>query len=155
MRAILPLIGGLVVLAAAPAPAQYPCTIPATNEWLSKGDRSESEKKLDGDRIRPVTEHISESITKLLSHSVLSLSVADVKYFTGKPSASDFDSRLRPYLVRAVYPTSDPAFDVRWDGRRLDVVTEGLGCEPYVKHPVVVFLERPPQEVYVMAFSAL
>jgi hypothetical protein len=144
-----------VSLTTAPASAQFTCAVPTTNEWLKHGDGSGPSKQLSEGRVRPVTDRIADAVNKLEGPSVVALSDADLKRFIGQVSGAGSSPGFHPYLVRAVYPTGNPSLDVRWNGKRLDVFARGLGCAAFVKHPIVVFLERRPRRVYVMASAAL
>ena len=159
MRRPLPSALGLILVIASSTSAAVAqpssCIMPTTNEWLMQGDSSGPVERLHTDRVRPVSEHVPEAIAKLATRSAVPLTNAEVRRFTGKPSATVSRQSLRPFLVRAVYPTPHPTFDLGWDGTRLDVFAGGLGCAPYVKHPIIVFLERKPHRVFVMASAAL
>jgi hypothetical protein len=157
VRHMVPSVCGLVSLTSALAAAmvQITCTAQAANEWLRKGDSPGPGTQLSADRIRPVTQRVPQANAKLQRRSVALLTDAEIQKFTGQPSAKASDRRLRAYLVRAVFPTGNPSLDVRWDGRRLDVFARGLGCAPFTKHPIIVFLERPPRQVFVRASAAL
>ena len=41
------------------------------------------------------------------------------------------------------------------DDRKLVVFADGLGCAPFTKRPVVVWLDREPAELFVGAHAAL
>jgi hypothetical protein len=144
----------LATTATEPATAQFTCALPTSSEWLKQGDSSGPVKQLGEKRVRPVSAHQAGAVAKLVRRSAVLLTEAEVRKFTGEPSSIS-DRALRGYLVRAVYPTANPALDVIWDGTRLDVFASGLGCAAYVKHPIVVFIKRPPRRVYVMASAAL
>ena len=156
-RAILSAL--LVWQASSPAAATVPghstCTAPPSNEWLRRGNGSGPVEELPASQVRPVTQHLDEAIEKLERRSVLLLSDAEAARFSGKENATGLRHKLRPYLVRAVYPTGNPSLHVTWNGHRLDVFAGGLGCAPFAKHPIVVFLERRPRELFVMASAAL
>jgi hypothetical protein len=159
MRKVSFFHGGMAFLAAvvfaAPATAQYSCSIPTTNEWLTKGDHPSPEAQLSDERVLPVTQRVPEAIAKLESRSAIRLGETEVRHFTEESSARISNHKLRAYLVRAVFPTPHPRFWVKWDGVRLDVFAGGLGCAPFTKHPIIVLLERRPREVYVGASAAL
>jgi hypothetical protein len=159
MRKVSFFHGGMAFLAAvvfaAPATAQYSCSSPTTNEWLTKGDHPSPEAQLSDERVLPVTQRVPEAIAKLESRSAIRLGETEVRHFTEESSARISNHKLRAYLVRAVFPTPHPRFWVKWDGVRLDVFAGGLGCAPFTKHPIIVLLERRPREVYVGASAAL
>ena len=140
---------------AATVTGQSACTAPTSNEWLRQGNGSGPVKELPASQVRPVARHLEEAIAKLETRSVVLLSDAEARKFSGEENATGSRPKLRPYLVRAVYPTGNPTLHVAWNGHRLDVFAGGLGCAPFAKHPIVVFLERRPREVFVMASAAL
>jgi len=104
--------------------------------------------------VRPVSKDLQRAISLLRKRSAILLSDRDVARFGGALRQKR-DRRLRPYLVRAVFPTSNPMIRVSWDADSLFVFAAGLGCSPYVKHPIVVFLDREPKRVFVSASAAL
>ena len=156
MRSTLSIAAGVASLAlwVAPASAQYECSISTTNEWLTSGNHPSPETQLSDDRVHPVTQRLPQAIAKLERRSAVRLSEADTRDFLGA-STRTTPRRSRAYLVRAVYPTPYPRFWVKWDGTQLDVFAGGLGCAHFTKHPIIVFLERQPREVYVGASAAL
>ena len=138
------------------ASAQHTCDIPTTNEWLSErspptgGDVAEVDSAL----VHPVTNDLALAIATLGVADVVELSSEAVVRFVGRaPEHTSPDTR--PYLVRAVYPTPRPTLALSWNGNELHVFAGGLGCSPFTKHPVVVFLDRRPASVRVMASAAL
>ena len=142
--------------AIAQAIGQPDCPYPATSDWLSNFDGSNfPDKPLADGRVLVVTNDINEAIEMLAGRSVLPLGDAQVRKFTGKSFDALRQRTLRPYLVRAVFPTSSPDLEVAWDGRLLAVFAGGLGCSPYWKRPIIVLLEREPVQVHVSASAAL
>jgi hypothetical protein len=138
-----------------PATAQFTCKAPTSNVWLKQGRSSDRAEHLSPDRIRPVSQALPRAIAKLATRSAVPLSIPEFQAFTGSASPTNLGHRLRPYLVRAVFSTTNPQLDVWWDGKTLDVNADGLGCAPFLKHPVVVFLDRQPRQVFVAASAAL
>jgi hypothetical protein len=157
MRGLICSIGCTVLLAnfvpGAAATAQDQCTLPTTNEWLAQASSGAPATQVEADKVVPVSKNITKAVARLRDHSVVPLGTREMQEFIDLPTSPS--AGLRPYLVRAVFPTANPSLDLRWDGVRLDVFAGGLGCAPYVKHPVVVFLERQPKHVFVMASAAL
>ena len=141
--------------AAATVTGHSTCAAPTSNEWLRQGSSSGPVEELPASQVRPVAQHLDEAIEKLETRSALLLSDAEARRFSGVENGTSSRPKLRPYLVRAVYPTGNPMLSVRWNGQRLDVFAGGLGCAPFAKHPIIVFLESPPREVFVMASAAL
>jgi hypothetical protein len=148
------LLGAATALGTGTGNAQYRCTAPAHNEWLTRGGGVAIGKRLPEDRVRSVTQQLDPTIELLNSKSSVLLSDAQVRRFTGKdiPTKS---GDWKAFLVRAVFPVANPKLDVLWDGDALEVSAFALGCAQYVKHPVVVFLERAPSQVFVTAGAAL
>ena len=141
------------IASAAPAAAQYQCTAPTSNSWLRQAPASTPETRIDDRFVRPVTRALPHAVAMLKKQALIRLSERDVKRFTGTVIPSD--QSLRPYLVRAVFPTATPNLELSWGGSSLHVFAAGLGCAPFTKHPIVVFLDRKPHRVFVMASAAL
>lgn len=136
-----------------PLAAHPRCSLSTADDWLTKGERAGPVLQLSNERVRAVTQRLSHAIEMLKTRSAVPLGKADVEAFTGEPVGSG--RSLHPYLARAVFPVPGASLDVRWDGFRLDVFAGGLGCAAYAKHPVIVFLERQPRNVIVIASAAL
>ena len=62
-------------------------------------------------------------------------------------------SRLKPYLIRAVFPSPNPEdLGVRWRGETLYVRASSYSCTRFTNHPIIVFLQRRPKAVKVKAY---
>lgn len=70
-------------------------------------------------------------------------------------SPAALKKRLRPYLVRAVYPVAHPRVEVGWAGTRLIVRTTGMGCVPFTEQPLVIWLRATPRTVVTWASADL
>lgn len=135
--------------------AQPGCDAPADSDWLKPAAAS-TERALDPGLIRPVGRALPRAIALLATRSSVVLTAADVVAMTGVPTVPPPQDRtLRPYLVRAVFPTDKPVLTVRWSGANLHVAAAGLGCAPFTRHPIIVFLDRAPADVFVTASAAL
>ena len=114
---------------------------------------------LSRSRITPVTVHLSEAVARLNDRDAVELTSSEAATFIGSanpPSLAENGAPpLRPWLVRAVFPTFNPLLDAAWKGDKLVVFADGLGCAPFVKHPVVVWLDRAPASVIVIATADL
>lgn len=147
-----------LVVSTAPATvsAQPACEAPASSAWLRQSSGPATNVRVDPSRVHPVIRDLPVAIGMLSIEHALALSQHDAMRFAGAgagmPPPPD---GLRPYLVRAVFPTANPQLDVRWSGSDLHVSAAGLGCAPFKDHPIVVFLERSPAAVFVMATAAL
>lgn len=142
--------------AAMPAGAQERCDHPTTNEWLRASPPADW-RGITTVEVSPVLEvehEIASAVAKLEDVDAIPLTPDEMRQFTGEP-AGDPPSGTRPYLVRAVYPTSWPTLHVSWYGNELYVFAGGLGCAPFVKRPIIVYLDRPPHTVFTSARSAL
>lgn len=73
-------------------------------------------------------------------------SIAEARALRGK---------LSPWLVRAVYPTPNAFVGASWFGTTLSVTAGGMGCAPFARHPVVIWLDKMPHRVEVTASAAL
>lgn len=139
--------------------AQSSCTEPTTSEWLKQPPRSsEPTTVVDTSQVHPVTQELPRAVKMLENHSIVPLEPMDVIQVGGGDVATlrqEQGRQLRPYLVRAVFPTPSPKLDVRWSGSSLQVFAGGLGCAPFAKHPIIVFLHHQPTQVFVMASAAL
>ena len=139
------------------AAAQYQCNLPTTNEWL-RGEvyREGPDSEIGEDLIFPVSINLPRAIALLKKDSAVAMSVAQARQFAGPDLKLPVNRRLKPYLVRAVFPSGDPTTGLSWGPHsRLRVFAEGLGCNLYVKHPIIVFLDRRPKQVFVVASGAL
>jgi hypothetical protein len=106
--------------------------------------------EIDRSRIHIVTRDLDAATARLSARSIVPLGRAQLSRFLGEVPASPAKG-LRPYLVRAVFPVLNPVLGVRVQGSALTVLAGGLGCAPFVKHPIIVYLEREPVDVFVIA----
>jgi hypothetical protein len=135
----------------AQASAQQGCDKPYTNEWLTQSP-GDSPVAFDSPQVVPVTRHLVLAIAKLDSASIVPLPPDQVLRFTG---AMITQPGLQPYLVRAVFPTLRPHIGIAEKGNNLTIFADGMGCAPYVKHPIVIFLKHKPNRVFVSAAAVL
>lgn len=112
---------------------------------------------VDASLVHPVIHDLPRAQVMLRVHPVAPLEQAEVVRFTGPVAGvpSEQGGWLRPYLVRAVLPTPNAILDVRWSGTSLHVAANGLGCAAFSNHPIIVYLERKPGDVFVTASAAL
>jgi hypothetical protein len=158
LRLMFALFVAVVGLNAVPAVAQSTCHSRTPDEWLRQGTFKGPGVDVSADVIRPVHKNLSRAILLLRNRDAIVLTKADLKTFGLDRSFWWIqDRRLRPYLVRAVFPSPNPSpmLGADWDGDDLYVFAGGLGCLNYTKHPIVVFLDRKPRRVFVTAMSAL
>lgn len=135
------------------AAAQQTCNASTQSDWLTSrpwtgGETSEIDRRL----VHPVETGLDSAIAMLAVEDAAELTADDLSRF-GVAAADE--AGLRPYLVRAVFPTANPYLTAAWSGDTLHVFAAGLGCFPFAKHPVVVFLPRRPTGVRVGASAAL
>jgi hypothetical protein len=142
-----------MTLGATIADAQYHCSAPTHNQWLTRASGVATERHLPEEQVRSVSQELEATIELLASKSSVQLSDAQVLRFTGQKTIAAGDRH--PFLIRAVFPVAKPKLDVFLNGDALEVSASGLGCAPYVMHPIVVFLERAPTQVFVTAAAAL
>jgi hypothetical protein len=135
--------------------AQWTCKEPASNEWLRQAPPTTKETAIPDSLVQPVAHDLERAISLLRDRSFIRLSNSDANTFAGGASPSVENPVLRPYLVRAVFPVANPRFRLSWSGNNLHVFLDGLGCAAFIKHPLVVFLDREPSDVFVMASAAL
>ena len=132
---------------------QVVCREPTTNEWLREAPAANRSgfTQVDPSLVVAVTSNVSSAIGLLSHDEVVAITPQQVRRFTG------LAGRLAgtPYLVRAVFPTSRPSVSVSVHGTDLYVFAGGLGCAPYQKQPLVVFLDARPTDVFVAASAAL
>ncbi len=144
----------MVVAAGSPvARAQPGCDAPVTSEWLKPPPAGGIGAAVERALVRPVTHDLPRAIAMLATRASVEIAPRDVVALSGPgelPSGG-----LRPYLVRAVFPTAHPSLTLRWSGAGLHVAAAGLGCAPFSNHPVIVFLDRQPADVFVTASAAL
>lgn len=157
-RGIVIFVGSALAIAvAAPASAQFKCDAPTKNGWLTEGLRwDETAPLVPPGRILEIeSAAVPEAIRALDRVAILPLDGERLRRLlgTGRPAAPS--ANLSPYLVRAVYPTPSPQLSATLTGGVLRMSASGLGCAPFLKHPVVIYLERAPRTVEVTADAAL
>lgn len=136
--------------------AQTQCRASMKNEWLRKPAAWQDGAEVDGSLVRPVKRNISTAVAMLEKRDSVDLTQSNVvKFLGGADVPPSTDGHLRPYLVRAVFPTPAPTLKVSWSGNDLHVFAGGLGCFVFTKQPIVLFLDREPTSIYVMASAAL
>ena len=137
------------------------CNEPTENEWLTARSavsaQTFSAKKftLPSNRILIVESDLEEAVARLQKPTVIPLKAREVRKFTGRSFEYAGRANLKPYLVRAVFPTSNPRISVTGYGEVTEVAAAGLGCHPYLKHPLVLFLKHPLQKLIVSAHAAM
>lgn len=136
--------------------AQPQCDASISSEWLRPPSDFRVDATIRGSLVLPVVRDVAAATAMLEKRAIVLLTPDGFVRFAGTvPMPQGIDERLRPYLVRAVFPTLNPRLDVRWSGRDLHVFATGLGCSPFMNHPIIVFLDREPVGVFVMASAAL
>jgi hypothetical protein len=153
---VLPLMLSACALARASPGPEFRCDLPTANAWLTSAPEGFRDRPpIDPSQIQPVREGVDEAAATLAARSARPLTPAEAARLTGL-SAPAGSAALRPWLVRAVYPVSSPLVGAAWlDSDRLVVTADGLGCAPFVKHPLVLWLDRAPGELFVVATAAL
>ena len=148
-------LAGCLVFAGCAGTTGPVCLQSATNEWLRQSPvmDSSSFSQLDASRVHIVSHDVPAAIALLASEGAVLIGPETVEQFTGRPRA-ETPAGTSAYLVRAVFPTSWPTVGVDLSGDDLHVFAGGLGCAPYRKNPLIVFLDRKPGEIFVMASSA-
>lgn len=154
------LVGVVLTLAVNGVPraaeAQTQCRASMKNEWLRKPAAWQDGAEVNGSLVQPVSRSVSTAEAMLEKRDAVALSPSSVVKFLGRANVPPSTGRrLRPYLVRAVFPTPAPTLKVRWSGNDLHVFAGGLGCFAFTKQPIVLFLDREPTSIYVMASAAL
>lgn len=81
--------------------------------------------------------------------------LAETRRADGTPFVADWFRGRKPYLVRAVYPASNPVISVGWSSNRLIVVAAGMGCTPFRGEPLLVWLDHAPADVITWANADL
>jgi len=139
-----------------PAFAHFKCDASTYDDWLEPTPKAQEGTKVDALLVRPVVSNLSQALSMLQKRNIASLTPDDVKMFLGSKAMPLIpDNRLRPYLVRAVFPTSYPSLEIQLKGDDLYVFAGGLGCVAFSKHPIIVFLDHQPAHVFVRASAAL
>lgn len=137
--------------------AQFQCDATTRNEWLASPSNVDEGEKIDPALVRPISSNIKRAIALLGDRSAIPLTHGQLVEFMGTKASETIPpgDQYHAYLVRAVFPTGRPTLNVRWSGNDLHVFAAGLGCAPFTKHPVIVFLTREPARVFVTASAAL
>jgi len=150
-------IGSAALFLLGAAPLQSWCNLPAHASWMRPGTRNEGGRAVPASHIFPVVSGLSRSVESLRHRPIRLLDAAEAAKLggTGIRTAMRGQRRLRPYLVRAVYPTRHPTIAVRWYGDHLSVNSGGLGCFPFTNRPIIVLLNRAPKQLFVDAHAAL
>lgn len=159
MARILSVLAFLVLAVCAgatPSQSQPACTLPTVNEWLKQAPATDwaGFAELDASLVRQVSNDIPSAVALLANDGAVPLSSEQVQRFAGRP-AGDVPSGTLAYLVRAVFPTGRPRVSVGWHKNDLHVFAGGLGCARYEKRPIIVYLGRRPDNVFVSASAAL
>jgi hypothetical protein len=144
-------------LAATPASAQFKCDAPSHSEWMTPGLQwNEKAPQIPRGRIVEIEPAmVTEAVRILDSAKAVPLDQAGVSKFLGKGHLPPPEAGLSPFLVRAVYPTASPVLSATLLDGVLRISAGGLGCSPFLKHPVVIYLERAPVTIEVSADAAL
>lgn len=133
------------------------CDLSTADEWLvSPTDRGwRAAEALDPRLVTMVSlDAATEAAQLLVKADAIPISVDQVLRFGGA-EPGDIPANTRPYLVRAVFPSPNVRVTVERLGDDLNVFAGGLGCFPYKKRPVIVYLDRAPDRVFVSAAAAL
>ncbi len=135
--------------------AEDRCNIPASHPWERAATTTfDSARPIPSELIRPVIDDVQGAVIALSHVASKRLSDADAKRYSGGKLSADH-RHLYPYLVRAVYPSEQPAINILRSGDDLLISTSGLGCAPFVGHPIIVLLPAPPAQIFVQAGAAL
>jgi hypothetical protein len=151
---ILPLS---LALAACASGSPFRCDLPTSNPWRTQAPEGFRRlPPIEAWRIQPLPEtHVPEAVARLSDRSVSALTPEEAAELTGAARPAGTEA-LRPWLVRAVYPAANAAIGAAWlDGDRLVVTADGMGCAPFVQHPVLLWLEREPMQLFVVADAVL
>lgn len=133
------------------------CELPTAHEWLVSptGRDWRRAEALDPGLVKMVSLDVAAEAAQLLEKAdAVPLSVDQVLRFVGA-EPGDMPADMRPYLVRAVFPSPNVRVSVERLGDDLNVFAGGLGCFPYKKRPVIVYLDRAPDRIFVSAAAAL
>lgn len=142
-----------LVMAGTSAPAQVACDAPSANAWLQSGPAVPETGPHIVVPVAPVERDMSRAILALERKPVIALRPADVTRFGVTPPV--LAPGVKPYLVRAVYPAARPHITAGLDKMVLRIHAAGMGCAPFLKHPVIVWLAQPPKTLVVTADAAL
>jgi hypothetical protein len=135
---------------------QFRCDAPTANEWATRAPPGFREAPpIAPGNIQIVRLNVAEAAAELSTQPVRALTPVEAGRLIGA-EAPPGSQGLRPFLVRAVFPVENPILTAAWmEGDRLVVVADGLGCAPYVKRPLVLWLDRVPTGLFVVATAAL
>jgi len=142
-----------LALAGSSAPAQVACDAPSRNAWLHSGPVVPETGPHIVVPAAPVERDMSRAILALERNPVIALRPADVTRFG--VTAPTLAPGVTPYLVRAVYPTARPHITAGLDRTVLRIHASGMGCAPFLKHPIIVWLAQAPKTLVVTADAAL
>lgn len=120
--------------------------------WEKPSPPSSTAPELASDRYWLVTRNQSSAASKLARRSFIELTKAQVTALLGSQPDVKARHQVRPFLVRAIgeFPRAS------WDGRTLHMTGSAMGACPDVeKRPMIVFLERSPEQVFVDTVGAL
>lgn len=132
------------------------CDVPRTNAWLRAPAPMDwtGIELVDVLPVLVVSHDMQAALSQLSVDEAVQITPAQVQRFTGGPAQAN-PAGTNAYLIRAVFPTPRPGVKVGWYRDDLHVFAGGLGCAPYERRAVIVYLDRSPREVYVSAMSAM
>jgi hypothetical protein len=155
MPLFFPALAGAALSAAQAVPAtnHLPCFTTYrgdAGDWAKNAPIRPPPRELPSDRWVVVSHHVSSAIALLQQRPFEPLSIRQARRFNGDERHAE---GLRPFLVRAllVPEQGNGVSHIGWDGHTLEVIGEGMGCPRLAKHPIIVFLERAPTEVFIEA----
>lgn len=151
----------LLALAVLATPAsacaqQFRCDAPSHDEWMTPWVARDGESPIAAASIVTIDPATAgEAIGLLQSSAAVELDSAQFAHFAGAGSNARPGPGEKPYLVRAVFPSPNAIVEASWFGDVLRVSAGALGCAPFLKHPVILLLNRVPVTVDVQASAAL
>jgi hypothetical protein len=146
----------LILTASGPGYAQFKCDASTSSKWLHSPAGFKDGSVIPKSLIQVVDRHFAKASAMLDRRPYAALRADQVTQFVGDAAFSKrATSEFHPYLVRAVFPTPNSNLELRWVGDDLHVEAAGLGCAPFSNRPIVVFLNRRPASVFVIAAGAL
>lgn len=137
---------------------QSECREPSTDDWLRQPVAPFNWQDLEAIAIRQVrADALVVAVERLSDVSVVALSDDEVERLgeAEMVGRAAIPTGWRPYLIRSVFPVGNPRIDLNWQGEKLVVDAFGLGCAAFTKHPIIVYLDRAPTELFVTASAAL
>lgn len=150
--------GSAAFLLLASAPPQVGCNLPSHTDWIRAGMPKGEGRAVAQSLVHPVIVGLPRAVASLRSAPVRPLTADQAVTFAGPQLRAKLQQAgpgLKPYLIRAVYPTGYPSFDVRWHGDDLYVHGGGLGCAAFTNRPIIILLRRAPKRLFVAASAAL